>query len=114
LLGLAARGRVIACGKGFHREPLDAKSALAAGLVSKVVTFGELIKEVTSLLPASRQIRRRCCAGQKRLLRAGQNSSLNEILELSADYQALAHHKADHDEALVAIREKRLPIFSGN
>jgi enoyl-CoA hydratase/carnithine racemase len=49
----------------------------------------------------------------KKLLREAQNASLDEILDLSAAYQALAHDTADHREAIAALFEKRPPNFSG-
>jgi len=38
---------------------------------------------------------------------------LGPLLELSAAYQALAHHSADHEEAVSAFLEKRKPSFTG-
>lgn len=43
----------------------------------------------------------------KRLLREGQDIKLGPLLELSAAYQALAHHTADHNKAVAAFLEKR-------
>ena len=48
----------------------------------------------------------------KRLLREGQNSTLESLLEMSAGYQAIAHKTADHEEAVRAFIEKRAPRFS--
>ncbi len=50
----------------------------------------------------------------KRLLREAQHAQLDAVLNLSAAYQALAHHTADHEEALAALFEKRSPRFLGN
>jgi enoyl-CoA hydratase/carnithine racemase len=47
----------------------------------------------------------------KRLLREGEHSTLESLLELSAGYQALAHKTADHREAVMAFVEKRKPRF---
>ena len=49
----------------------------------------------------------------KRLLREGERSSLESLLELSAGYQAIAHMTADHREAVRAFVEKRKPQFTG-
>jgi enoyl-CoA hydratase/carnithine racemase len=48
----------------------------------------------------------------KRLLREGERSSLESLLELSAGYQAIAHMTVDHHEAVNAFIEKRPPHFS--
>ena len=47
----------------------------------------------------------------KRLLREGQDMKLAPLLELSAAYQALAHHTQDHSEAVEAFLEKRPPVL---
>ncbi|MCY1438049.1 1,2-epoxyphenylacetyl-CoA isomerase [compost metagenome] len=47
----------------------------------------------------------------KRLLREGQHMRLDSLLELSAAYQALAHHTEDHQEAVSAFVDKRDPIY---
>lgn len=42
-----------------------------------------------------------------------QHSRLNDVLELSAAFQALAHETKDHKEAVDAFVEKRTPRFTG-
>ena len=49
----------------------------------------------------------------KKLLRESQHQSLESLLELSAAMQALAHHTADHREALAAFGEKRAGEYTG-
>jgi enoyl-CoA hydratase/carnithine racemase len=96
----------------FTGESLDASQALACGLVSKVVPPEALME--TALILA-----RKIAANPgavlrmtKRLLREGERSSLETLLELSAGYQAIAHKTADHQEAVTAFIEKRPPNFS--
>ncbi|MNV99463.1 1,2-epoxyphenylacetyl-CoA isomerase [compost metagenome] len=96
----------------FTGDAIDAREALACGLVSRVVPGPEL-------LPTAMALARRIAANPgavmrmtKRLLRAGQASSLASLLELSAGYQALAHKTADHREAVNAFIEKRKPQFA--
>ena len=48
----------------------------------------------------------------KRLLREGERSTLESLLEISASYQAIAHMTPDHHEAVRAFVEKRAPRFS--
>jgi 2-(1,2-epoxy-1,2-dihydrophenyl)acetyl-CoA isomerase len=50
----------------------------------------------------------------KQLLRESQNLKLDQILELSAAYQVLAHQSDDHSEAVAAVLEKRTPRFTGS
>jgi enoyl-CoA hydratase/carnithine racemase len=47
----------------------------------------------------------------KRLLREGQTSTLDAVLEMSAGFQAIAHKSAQHKEAVMAFIEKRPPQF---
>ena len=96
----------------FTGEALNAQEALACGLVSKVVAASEL-------LPTAYTLARKIAANPggvlrmtKRLLREGERSSLESLLEMSAAYQAIAHMTADHREAVRAFVEKRPPVFS--
>jgi enoyl-CoA hydratase/carnithine racemase len=92
-------------------DSIDAAKALEYGLVSDVVP-------ADALLESAKAVARRVAANPghalrlaKRLLREGQDMKLAPLLELSAAYQALAHHTADHDEAVNAFLEKRPPSF---
>lgn len=96
----------------FTGEALTAQEALACGLVSRVVPAAEL-------MDAARKLAAKIAANPggvlrmtKRLLREGERSSLESLLELSAGYQAIAHKTADHQEAVRAFIEKRPPKFS--
>jgi enoyl-CoA hydratase/carnithine racemase len=48
----------------------------------------------------------------KSLLREGVHSRLDSLLEMAAGMQALAHHTAQHREAVEAIVAKRPARFS--
>ncbi len=93
-------------------DALTAHEALACGLVSRVVPHEDL-------MTAALQLAARIAANPggvlrmtKRLLREGQRSSLESLLELSAGYQAIAHMSPDHHEAVRAFVEKRKPKFA--
>jgi 2-(1,2-epoxy-1,2-dihydrophenyl)acetyl-CoA isomerase len=97
----------------FTGEAMDAVQAAKIGLVSKVVPHEGLME---SALDLARRIA--CNPPQalrwtKRLLRDAQNERLETILSMAAAYQAIAHHTEDHGEAVVAMHEKRKPIFNG-
>ncbi len=49
----------------------------------------------------------------KRLIKEGEHSQLESLLEVSASLQALAHQTKDHVEAVNAIIEKRAATFTG-
>jgi enoyl-CoA hydratase/carnithine racemase len=95
----------------FTGEMLDAAAALSCGLVSRVVAPEALLDEAMALA-------RRIAANPgptlrltKRLLREGQTTRLDSLLELSAAYQAIAHKTAEQVEAVNAFVEKRAPRF---
>lgn len=106
-----AVGRAKAAEMAFTGEAIDAQEALACGLVSRVVPADQL-------LPTARALADKIAANPgavmrmtKRLLREGEHSTLESLLELSAGYQALAHKTADHREAVMAFVERRKPRF---
>jgi enoyl-CoA hydratase/carnithine racemase len=97
----------------FTGDPIDAATALAWGLVSRVVSGEEL-------LPAARALAARIAVNPphplrmtKSLLRDGQHQSLDAVLEVSAAMQSIAHHTHDHHEAVTAMLERRPPEFTG-
>ncbi|RCX08556.1 crotonase/enoyl-CoA hydratase family protein [Extensimonas vulgaris] len=97
----------------FTGEALDAQQALACGLVSRVVPHERLLDEAHALARKIAANPGGVLRMTKRLLREGERSSLESLLELSAAYQALAHTTADHHEAVRAFIEKRAPRFVG-
>lgn len=93
-------------------ETIDAATALEYGLVSEVVAPERLMdraREIASAIAANPGHATRMA---KRLLREGQDMKLSPLLELSAAYQALAHHTDDHREAVEALLDKRPPRFA--
>ncbi|KTT18600.1 crotonase/enoyl-CoA hydratase family protein [Pseudacidovorax intermedius] len=106
-----AVGMAKAAEMAFTGDPIDAREALACGLVSRVVA-------PEALLDTARALAQRIAANPgavmrmtKRLLREGQQASLESLLEMSAGYQAIAHKTADHREAVMAFVEKRAARF---
>ena len=96
----------------FTGEALSAQEALACGLVSRVVPADALMAEARKLAAKIAANPGGVLRMTKRLLREGQNSTLESLLELSAGYQAIAHKTADHEEAVRAFMEKRPPKFA--
>ena len=97
----------------FTGDTIKADKALAWGLVAEVVPAAEL--EGAALALAARIAANPAHALRltKRLMREGQHMRLDSLLELSAAYQALAHHTEDHLEAVSAMLDKRPPQFTG-
>ena len=97
----------------FTGDALNATEALACGLVSRVVAPEALLPEAQTLAEKIAANPGGVLRMTKRLLREGQRSTLESLLELSAGYQAIAHKTADHQEAVMAFVEKRKPVFGG-
>jgi enoyl-CoA hydratase/carnithine racemase len=95
----------------FTGDAIDAAKALEWGLVEQVCTHETLQSEAQALarrIASNPGHALRLC---KRLLREGQHMRLDSLLELSAAYQALAHHTEDHQEAVAAFVDKRDPDY---
>ena len=88
-------------------EPVDAKTALEWGLVSRVV-------EPEELMPAAQALAHKMTTNTpdiirmtKRLLREGQQSSLASLLEISAAFQAIAHKTPEHADIVQAFMDRK-------
>jgi enoyl-CoA hydratase/carnithine racemase len=96
----------------FTGDALSATDALACGLVSRVVPHEQLLTETNRLAARIAANPGRTLRLTKRLLREGQHARLNDLLEMAAGFQALAHKTKQHREAVMAFIEKRKPVFS--
>ena len=95
----------------FTGEAIDAAEALRCGLVSRVVNPDALMDEARKLADQIAANPGQALRMTKRLLREGQHTRLDTLLELSAGFQALAHTTDEHIEAVDAFLEKRKPSF---
>jgi enoyl-CoA hydratase/carnithine racemase len=87
----------------FTGDAIDAAEALACGLVSKVVPGERLMDEARALAARIAANPAPALRMAKRLMREGQHMRLDSLLELSAAYQALAHHTPEHGLAIDAF-----------
>jgi len=97
----------------FTGDTLDAHAAYECGLVSRVVEPEKLMEEAMTLAGRIAKNPPHVTRWTKRMLREGQQSRFETVLDIAAAYQALAHHTADHAEAVAALFEKRSPSFEG-
>ncbi len=97
----------------FTGDLVDADSAMAWGLVSKLVPGERLLEEAQSLAGRIVANPPQALRLAKRLLRESQHARLDDLLELSAAFQALAQESEDHAEAVAAAIDKREPTFTG-
>ena len=102
-----------ACEMAFTGEIIDAREALACGLVSRVVPDGELLGAARGLAERIAANPSHAVRMTKRLLMEGRNARMDTLLEMAAAMQSLVHATADHREAVAAFLEKRPARFSG-
>jgi enoyl-CoA hydratase/carnithine racemase len=92
---------------------IDAQTAEAWGLVSKVVPGEKLMDEAMALATSIAKQPPHALRVTKQLLRHGTQATYDTIMEMSAAAQGLMHHTKDHEEGVAAILEKREPKFTG-
>jgi len=97
----------------YTGDTIDAQTALQWGLVSRVVPSATLQDEAMKLAQKMAAQPPDVLRMTKKLLREGQSVSFDNIMELSAAMQALAHHSEDHAEAINAFFEKRPGNYKG-
>ena len=91
----------------FSGEPVQAPEALAMGLVSEVVAVDALLGRAIELAQSIASNPPHAVRLTKQLMRASEQASLNELLDMSAAFQAVCHAEPDHREAVNAFFEKR-------
>lgn len=109
LIGMSRAAELLYTG-----DVIDAQTAADWGLVSRVVPHDSLLEEARALATRIAQQPPHALRVAKSLLRHGQTTSFDTIMEMSAAAQGLMHHTADHEEGVDAILEKRSAIFSGS
>ena len=92
----------------FTGNPVRAQEALSMGLVSEVVAPDELIPTALTLAQSIAENPPHAVRLTKQLMRGSEQSSLDELLDKSAAFQAVCHAEPDHAEAVAAFFEKRL------
>lgn len=97
----------------FTGEVVDAHTAERWGLVSRVVGAEALAAETHALALKIAAQPPQALRLAKTLLRQGQTTTYDTLLELSAAGQALMHHTRDHAEGVSALIDKRPAQFTG-
>lgn len=97
----------------FTGRAIDAETAERWGLVNRVVAHDALLDEA---METARQVAAhppQALRMAKTLLRQGRDMNFDQMLEMSAAMQALAHLTDDHIEGVTAVLEKRPADFTG-
>jgi enoyl-CoA hydratase/carnithine racemase len=92
-------------------DTINAQEALRIGLVSSVVSSDSLLDEALKLAQRIAVNPPQVVRWTKQLLQQARTDTLDQALEAAARIQGLAHHSADHTEAVAAFFEKRPPVF---
>jgi len=98
----------------FTADLIDAPTALALGMVNRVVADD-------ALADAGRELAERLAKGpsialgyMKRNLNAADNSALSQVMDLEAEHMVRTMMTEDHARAAQAFVEKRAPVFEGS
>lgn len=108
IIGMARASQLLYTG-----EVIDAKKALEWGFVSEIVEPDELMDAAIAMATRVAEQPPHALRVTKSLLRQGQTTDFDNIMELSAASQGLMHHSQDHMEGVDAFLEKRTPNFTG-
>src|SRR5690606_32590183 len=91
----------------FTARTLDARTAMEGGMVSRVVAPEQLMVEAMAIAEEIAARPPHALRMTKALLRQGWDGTFDQILEMSAAMQAMAHLTGDHDEGVTSVLETR-------
>ncbi len=94
-------------------EPIDAETALAIGLVSRVVPAEELPAATREFAQRFALSAPRGVEVAKRAVLRGMEMSFEAALDFVRPQIGVLRQTEDHKEGLAALRERRLPRFTG-
>lgn len=97
----------------FTARSIDAATAAEWGLVNRVVPADRLMDEALATAAEVAAHGPQALRMAKTLLRQGRDMNFDQMLEMSAAMQALAHLTDDHLEGVTAVLEKRGAVFEG-
>lgn len=98
----------------FTSRSIDAATAFQWGLINRVVPPERLMDDALATAGEVAAQAPHALRMTKALLRQGRDATFDQILEMTAAMQALAHLTDDHAEGIAAAVEKRPPDFNGH
>lgn len=97
----------------FTGRSIDAETAERWGLVNRVVAHDRLMAEAMDVAGQIAAQAPHALRMAKTLLRQGRDVTFDQMLEMTAAMQALAHLTEDHAEGVAAVLDKRAADFEG-
>jgi len=90
----------------FTGDRIDAATALAWGMVSRVVPHDELLSQAHALAERITKNPAHVLRMAKRLLQESRTGSLESTLGMAAAMQPLAHHDDEHEQRIAKWRTR--------
>jgi enoyl-CoA hydratase/carnithine racemase len=106
-------GMAAAMEMALTAEAVDPARALELGIISRVVDPGELLETAFSLAEKIVRHSPQAVRMTKRLLRSSENLDLEKSLEMAAFMQSVLQSGMDHREAVDAVFENRVGVYTG-
>ncbi len=97
----------------FNAEPISAEEAHALGIVNHIYPLNQFEEEVAAFVSKIASGPSKAFGFIKKIADQSLHSSLEEILEQERITQATVITTEDHEEGVLAFKEKRNPLFSG-
>jgi len=96
----------------IEAERLDAERCLAWGLTNKVTTADTLLDDAQAWASQLAERPAQAIALTKQAMQTALTASVDEMIELEAQFQKQCSESADHAEGIAAFIEKRAPRFN--